>query len=330
MTDPHTPRGFVPTDNDFDFDSMFYTLVITYILGGLTFFPFVILGALALAYYTADPVDSPSLVPNASNAKEVEEKPSNSTTIPSKPSSTTLRAPSLKVWLTVRRTFEPSPSSYISLVRTLLDARSSHPRRAGDAYYAVLKGAVLYLYEDEAMSECAAAIDVARCHVRVFPENGLLDGELFAKRNALLIREKEGEAEDLPVTANALDSQAQPLAPSPPPTAPWFIFFRSVTLMEDWYFALLAASQTSSPSSTSTPSPLPNAFAPYPYAAHQSLITSLDALPDLIPTRWLNALLGRLFLGVKGTRAVEAWVIGRLMKKLAKVRCIGLLVFSVC
>lgn len=157
------------------------------------------------------------------------------------------------------------------------------------------------------MSECTAAIDVARCNVRVYPEDGLLEGELFAKRNALLIREKGSDGDNDPANGASLsDSQSQPLAP-------WFVFFRSVTVMEDWYFALLAAPLISSSSLNN------NTFAPYPYASHHALITSLDALPDLIPTRWLNALLGRLFLGVKGTRAVEAWVVGRLMKKLAKV-----------
>jgi hypothetical protein len=309
-------------DDELASNPMLYTVLIAYILGGITFIPLLLVGSLVFAFFTAEPIDSASPKPIAyhTNEANVAEEKSLSSSSPSS-TSTKPRAPTLKTWLTVRRTFEASPSSYISLVRTLLDARSAHPRRAEDAYYAVLKGAILYLYEDEAMSECAAAIDVARCHVRVFPEQGLLDGELFAKRNALLIREigNESEGNGAPIAPDSAEHHAHPSTPS----APWFIFFRSVTLMEDWYLALLAAPRISSPSPTSTPSLVPSAFAPYPYAAHQALITSLDALPDLIPTRWLNALLGRLFLGVKGTRAVEGWVIGRLMKKLSKVPPFG-------
>ena len=289
--------------------SMFYTFLIVYILGGLTFVPLVIVCGLVYTFYTADPIDPPSLQPNVSHSSIVKEKRSSSSS-----TTTDNRVPTLKTWLTVRRTFEALPSSYISLVRTLLDSRSAHARRAEDAYFAVLKGATLYLYEDEAMSECTAAIDVARCHVRVFPEEGLLDGELFAKRNALIIREVE------------CDENEQSVGSSSTQSAPWFIFFRSVTLMEDWYFALLAAPRI-------VPSPNSEAlgvFAPYPYTAHHALITSLDALPDLIPTRWLNALLGRLFLGVKGTRAVEAWVIGRLMKKISKVCKMASSILSMC
>ncbi|KIJ44981.1 hypothetical protein M422DRAFT_251617 [Sphaerobolus stellatus SS14] len=76
--------------------------------------------------------------------------------------------------------------------------------------------------------------------------------------------------------------------------------------MENWYLTLVTAQHSTPP--------------PYPHEAHASLIESLDAMPDLIPTRWLNAIIGRLFLGVKGTTAVEGWVSGRLMKKLSKVK----------
>ncbi|KAF8578378.1 hypothetical protein K439DRAFT_487274 [Ramaria rubella] len=268
--------------------SMFYTLLITYIIGGLTFVPFIVIGALAYAFYTATPSE-----PRSPRNKLVDDEQE-------KPASTTSSQTALKSWLTVRHTFEPSPSSYISIVRTLLDARSAHPRRAEDAFYSVLKGSVLYLYEDEAMMDCSAAIDVTQCSIRVYPDQGLLDGELFAKRNAILIRQTDSSSSGENTPSD--DSSQRP--------APWFFFFRSVTAMEDWYIALLTARSPENPTT----------FAPFPYAAHKSLITSLDALPDLIPTRWLNALLGRLFLGVKDTSAVEAWVVGRLMKKLAKVK----------
>ncbi|KIJ34496.1 hypothetical protein M422DRAFT_263465 [Sphaerobolus stellatus SS14] len=52
---------------------------------------------------------------------------------------------------------------------------------------------------------------------------------------------------------------------------PRFIFFKLVTVMEDWYLALVAAQQTEPP--------------PYPHEVHASPVESLDAMPDLIPTR---------------------------------------------
>ena len=42
------------------------------------------------------------------------------------------------------------------------------------------------------MSECAAALDVGQCEIAVSPHAGL-DGELCAKRNAVVVRERVGD-----------------------------------------------------------------------------------------------------------------------------------------
>ncbi|KIJ46234.1 hypothetical protein M422DRAFT_250276 [Sphaerobolus stellatus SS14] len=101
------------------------------------------------------------------------------------------------------------------------------------------------------------------------PEKGLLNGELFAKRNAIVLREHEADDDE------SLHKE------------PWLIFFESVTVMEDWYLALLATQQST----------------PYPLDAHASLIESLDAMPNLIPTRWPNAILRRLMKELSKVRA---------------------------
>ncbi|KIJ46209.1 hypothetical protein M422DRAFT_250247 [Sphaerobolus stellatus SS14] len=121
------------------------------------------------------------------------------------------------------------PSSEAS--STPLNARSAVKRRAKDSYLAALKSHILYLYDDDAMQECAAAIDVCSDHrraqqpstcaaaidvcsghrraqrpstctaaidvrsgsVRIYHEKGLLNGELFAKRNAIVLCEREAD-----------------------------------------------------------------------------------------------------------------------------------------
>lgn len=75
----------------------------------------------------------------------------------------------------------------------------------------------------------------------------------------------------------------------------WFVFFRSATDFEDWYHALYYASLLPTSSSASAngaewKDPIEAVFGKEDMMA---LLTSLDSLPDPIPLRWLNAMVGR-------------------------------------
>ena len=116
-----------------------------YILGGFSFIPFIVLGGLAFTFFYCRASDTPSVEPcvifNAIPVNCDEASHINVST--------------LKACLTVRRTFEASP-------------RTSH---TFVPYYAILKGAISYLDEDEAMSECAAPIDVTRKQTAVMDDH---------------------------------------------------------------------------------------------------------------------------------------------------------------
>ncbi|GAA5859758.1 hypothetical protein JCM8547_007014 [Rhodosporidiobolus lusitaniae] len=292
-------------------------LLLSYLLGGLTFLPLLLASFLGLLFYSSPVVPSPTrtgipVLPKEGEADDAE--PVN-----------VYRAG----WLTVRRTYEPQKESvndgtYVGMLasgyRSFLDNRSRDPRRSKpkDKFYGVLKQSVLFLYESNEMQECWAAIEVGQHEVVIWPE-GNVDGELFVKRTAVCLRprreEKEKEEEGEGGKEKEKEKDEEDEGPGKP--LPWFLFVQVNSDKEDWYHSLQLSSRLSSPSSAHALASDRALFSPTDMAR---LIDSIDAQPDSIPMRWFNALLGRVFLSTYRTSSLENYLTSRLVRKLKRVK----------
>lgn len=180
-------------------------------------------------------------------------------------------------------------------------------KKAKNVFYVVLRHRCLMLYDDVEQLEVRHVVPLADYIPTIYAgqvEDGIPEGELYIKRNAIRLKPKAAQDRSWDVKKQELDT--------------FYLFSEDCSLKEDLYFAMIAAQQEVSDCRTHTPLPL--------NTNHLiALVQRLHASEEHMETRWLNALLGRMFLGIYRTQAVEEHMRRKIAKKISRVSKPGFL-----
>ena len=312
----------------------FLTLVQVYIVGGLTFIPLILLGIFIHGYLTFPYVPDTGHDQFDDDLRDVADDGKN---IVSGTSGTTekLRKDQDKGvaegYFAVCREYVPggvngkppirttpagqviaqeSPSVYQNMYRSLFERRqastldpskadgSKSIKRARNIFYVVLRHGHLMLYDDSEQVEVRHVISVAHHDISIFDGgHEIPEGELWIKRNAICLKRR----------ASTLDKGAS--------TLPFFFFSENCTEKEDFYFALLQSQNKTNHDGLSSPQ-----AQDFEVKDIISLVQRLHSSEEHLQTRWLNALIGRVFLALYKTQLAENFIRAKIIKKISRVQ----------
>lgn len=313
-----------------------------YVLGGVTFIPLVILAVLAHGLHTfpertdvdkprvydsrsdiVQPGDDTEALEAATKSKDEKTRAGNMDVaagyfavcreytpmgINAKPierstpvGSTTVAAPSPSVYQTMYRSIFERKAGNAAQGVGENNGVSQRPKKAGNVFYVVLRHGHLMLFDDEEQLEVRHVISLAHHDVSVYSGGDVTpEGELWIKRNALCLSRKSEGAE---------------LAPEAHLSKPFYLFSENCSAKEDFYFALLRNKEQTFGAGEAAPS-----VQQFDVKNIISLVQKLHSSEDNVHSRWLNALIGRVFLGLYKTKDLENFIVEKLTKKISRVK----------
>ncbi|KAK1758377.1 testis-expressed sequence 2 protein [Echria macrotheca] len=207
----------------------------------------------------------------------------------------------------------PSPSVYQTMYRSIFDRKqtaspidnhgngSQRPRKAGNVFYVVLRHGHLMLFDDDEQLEVRHVVSLAHHDISIYSgEDTIPEGELYIKRNAICLSRKTDGAKHGP------DTQI---------SKPFYLFSENCSAKEDFYFALLRNQEHSYAADKKSPTPIL-----FDVKNIISLVQKLHSSEEHMQTRWLNAMIGRIFLGIHQTKDMENFIREKLTKKISRVK----------
>lgn len=157
------------------------------------------------------------------------------------------------------------------------------------------------LFDDDEQLEVRHVISLAHHDASIYSGGDPIpEGELYIKKNAIRLARKSDAGDTAP------DSQV---------SKPFYLFSESCSAKEDFYFALLRNQEQALSADKEVPEPLH-----FDVQDIISLVHRLHSSEENVHTRWLNALIGRVFLAVYKTRDLENFIREKLTKKISRVK----------
>ncbi|QSL65179.1 hypothetical protein MERGE_002484 [Pneumocystis wakefieldiae] len=191
-------------------------------------------------------------------------------------------------------------------------------RKGPVLFFAVLKHRNLFLYDKENRSDVKYVIVLAQYHVSIWPK-GSRDGEIFSRTHAICLSQEKNEQKKQKSDAESILEETRP-------RNKFLIYNSNPSDQEDWYFLLIQASKTADKKCEWREDPSVSAVPLIFHPKHMSkLIHTIHSTDAQLETRWLNALLGRLFLALYRTRFSQEYIIEKIKKKISRIKKPGFL-----
>ncbi|KXX76256.1 Testis-expressed sequence 2 protein [Madurella mycetomatis] len=207
----------------------------------------------------------------------------------------------------------PSQSVYQTMYRSIFDRKAGpspldnkngvnqRPKKAGNVFYVVLRHGHLMLFDDDEQLEVRHVVSLAHHDISVYSGEAVTpEGELWIKRNAICLSRRADGPE---------------LGPDSQLSKPFYLFSENCSAKEDFYFALLRNQEQTFSAENKVPTPLQ-----FDVKNIISLVQKIHSSEEQMQTRWLNALIGRLFLGIYKTKDIENFIRAKLTKKISRVK----------
>ncbi|KAK6341923.1 hypothetical protein TWF730_001407 [Orbilia blumenaviensis] len=202
-----------------------------------------------------------------------------------------------------------SPSVYQTMYRSLFERKPaatsnvSTNAKGKNVFFVVLRHGHLMLYDDTEQVEVRHVISLTHHAVSIYGGEGevIPEGELYIKRNAIRLSRKE--------TSSSKNTSSV--------SKPFFLFSENCSDKEDFYFALVKNQEREESKDGQTPPSKPLGFETKHII---SLVQRLHSTEEDLQTRWLNGLVGRIFLALYRTSEVEEHIRSKVTKKIARVK----------